>query len=117
MTTFDLKLGETRNVTFEMFEPDGTTPTDLTGLTVSMVIEGRDRGLRLTKTATLDSPASLGTGAFAFVAADYATLRASRRGERRLAEPFDFTVWVHDASNNRPRIVGTFDVYDVPQRT
>lgn len=109
MADFTLNRGEIRDVDVTFVDADGTTPASLTGLTATMAIDGD--GVHMEKVATVAG--SVGT--FAFVAADYAKLRPSTRGTRRLRPPYRFAVWVTGTGVQDPQRVGTFDVEDVPQ--
>ena len=106
MADIDLKRGQTASITFALFDSVGAA-FNLTGYTVTLAIAGKKGELKRIS-ATIDSPATLGTGAFPVVAADYATLKPGA---------YTFEVWANDGgSNNIPMLSGTLDVVDVPQR-
>ena len=107
MSDFSLSRGETRTVAYALKDAAGAA-FDLTGYTVTMAIDAVGRAVHTTKAGANDAPASLGTGAFAFTAADYSTLKP---GE------YKFCIWAHNGSAEVPMLVGTFAVVDVPQRT
>lgn len=103
MSTIRLKKGQTGSASFTLLDDAGAA-FNLTGFSVTLVVSG---GQRFERVATLDAPATLGTGSFAFVVADYVKLRP---GE------YPFEVWAHDGVNNLPVFSGSIEVVDVPQR-
>lgn len=112
---FALRRGETRTVTFALFDAAGAA-FNTTGYTVTFAADGN--GTHTTKTATLDSPASLGTGSFAFTASETLALKPTTRGRKRLTDPLRFVIWAKDAGTNELVMLdGFFDVDDVPART
>ena len=105
MADLNLKRGQTASITFALVDSAGAAFT-LTGYTVTLAIAGK--GIIKRITGANDSPATLGTGAFPVVAADYATLKPGS---------YTFEVWAFDGgSNDIPMLSGTLDVDDVPQR-
>ena len=102
MSTIRLKKGQTGSATFTLLTELGAA-FDLDGFTVTLVVSG---GQRFERVATIDAPTTLGTGSFAFVAADYVKLRP---GE------YPFEVWAVDSTNTLPVFSGTIEVVDVPQ--
>lgn len=110
---FSLGRGESRTATFSLFEPGGAV-FNATGFTVSMSFDGPAG--HLTKTGTLNSPNTLGTGTIPFTAAETLALKPTTRGGRRIADPYRFVLWARDASNEIPMYVGWFDVDDIPAR-
>jgi len=97
-----LKRGQTGSATFAILDADDLA-FNLTGFTVTLCIATKQRFERV---ATIDIPASLGIGAFAFTTADYDKLRP---GE------YTFEVWAVDAADSLPVFSGTLEVVDVPQ--
>lgn len=106
MTDFQLRRGETRAIQWSLKDAAGAT-FNLTGLSVTLAIDADGRGVRTSKPATIDSPATLGTCVVTFAPSDYTTLKPGT---------YKFCLWVHGASEV-PMHIGTFDVVDVPQRT
>lgn len=107
MSDFTLNRGEIRDVAVTFL--DAGVAADLTGLTATMAIDGS--GVHMEKVGTI----AANVGTFAFVAADYASLRPTTRGIRRLQPAYKFAVWVTGTGFADPQRVGTFDVEDVPQ--
>jgi hypothetical protein len=103
---FSLTRGENRSVSYALFDSAGAA-FNLTGYTVTMAIDAVGRGLHTTKVGINDAPATLGTGVFAFAAADFTALRPG---------DYKFCIWAHNGSVELPMLVGTFSVVDVPQR-
>lgn len=106
MSDILLKRGQTADITFALVDNEGA-PFDLTGYTVSLVIAGRS--VRLQLAATLDSPATLGTGAFRIDAADYAALKPGA--------DVPFELWAVSSTERTPFLSGVLRVVDVPQVT
>lgn len=106
MADIELKRGQTASITFSLFDSEGAA-FNLTGYTVVLALAST-RGAPLKRiTATVNSPATLGTGAFPVVVADYDVLKPGS---------YVFEVWANDGTNNIPMLSGTLDVADVPQR-
>lgn len=106
MADIKLKRGQTADVTFALVDNVGA-PFDLTGFVVTLAIAGR--ATRLERVGVVDTPATLGTGRFAFVAADSDVLRVG------VEVPFE--LWAVSASRRVPFRSGTFLLVDVPQVT
>ena len=102
MADIRLKRGQTGSATFAILTDAGAA-FDLTGFTVTLVVA---KGQRFERAAVLDAPETLGTGSFAFAAADYDKLRP---GE------YVFEVWAVDVDDSLPVFSGTLEVVDVPQ--
>jgi hypothetical protein len=101
-----LKRGQTADVTFALIDVD-SAPFDLTGYVVTLAIAGR--ATRLERVATLDSPASLGTGRFSFTSVDYDVLR--------VGVDIPFEMWAISGATRTPFRTGVLHVVDVPQVT
>jgi hypothetical protein len=106
MSTFSLRRGETRAIQWILKDSAGAA-LNLTGLSVTLAIDAQGRGVRTSKSATIDTPASLGTCVTTFVPSDYSLLKPGA---------YDFCLWVHGATEV-PMYIGVFDVIDVPQRS
>lgn len=102
MSDIQLKRGQTGSATFTLLTSAGAA-FNLTGFVVTLCIATRQRFERI---AVLNAPATLGTGSFNFVDADYDKLRPG---------VYVFEVWATDASNTLPVFSGTLEVLDVPQ--
>jgi hypothetical protein len=105
-----LKKGQTHRFNLTVYQEDGTTPFNMTGMSGRMVIEGN--GVLLEKTITFNAPLSGGTGYADIVQSDYSVLT-----EGEYAVEF----WIYsgngDAYMDAPVYSDTITVVDIPQRT
>ncbi len=108
MSDFTLNRGEIRDVDVTFLDDEGGA-ANLSGLTATMVIDGD--GTHMEKTASVAG----NVGTFAFVAADYASLRPTTRDGRRIKKAYRYAIWVTGTGFADPQRVGTFEVEDVPR--
>lgn len=115
MADVTIKTGQTCTIAYSVVQADGETAFNLTGYTVTMVLEGTSgdvhgdaRGRRLQKTGTTTNAAG-GLGNFSFSTTDTSSTMAP--GE------YAFEVWVHDDDEEIPVLSGTLELRRVPRRS
>lgn len=112
MTTITLKDGQTATIDYEVLTTAGAA-VNLTGLTVTLVITGRN-GVKKNIVGVNDAPATLGTGGFPIVSADYDLDSGLRPAE------YTFEAWLSSgdgpSDSQEPCLSGTLIVTAVPQR-
>lgn len=106
---YSLKTGQKATIPIAVVDSDGD-PVDLTGKTVTVVIEGRSQGAvkHLEKTASVDAGVG-GTGSFTLTAANTATDLGPGL--------FSLEVWCHDIDEDDPVCSDTVNVAKVPMRS
>jgi len=84
VSTVYLKYRDTRpTIEVELKKPDGTA-VDLTGTTVKMHIRIENESTTLTRTMTITGAPTLGVVQYPWVAADWTTPPALKKGDHRL---------------------------------